>query len=422
MADVYWEGQSTPEAQQDTGSIDTVDGTPSDNDFEVDINGDIVSVPGDTDVSTTAANLVAALNGSTNPYFSAITWSNPSGGDIVAVATDPGMPFTATLQVSGVGTGTVTDFANDTPSSGPNHWDTAENWDTGSVPVAGDDVYIRDSAINILWGLDQAAVDLNSLTIHKTYTGKIGLDYKVCVTNADGSTFSTLKPEYRDLYLKIESDKVDFGFHEGPGDPAGSQRILWDGNVHSAQVTVHDTAANSSEVGRPALRIKAVNATTDLFVRRAPGGVGIASEVPGEVSTLGDITISDNTPASLVSTGPGLTLTNWTQSGGNNVLHTNATLTTLMLKGGTLRTEGDFTITLLTITNGTLIQNNIKTGGAAITTALLNGGTVDASQSSKARTWTLALLAVGCTIKVDGAAVTITTLTDPTGLYTMTLT
>ena len=81
----------------------------------------------------------------------------------------------------------------------------------------------------------------------------------------------------------------------------------------------------------------------------------------------------------------------------------------------TLATEGDYTVTMLTVNGGTVNCNHIKSGGNAVTTANVNGGTLDGTQSGEARTWATVNLSAGGMIKADADAVTITTLDQPAG-------
>ncbi len=417
MATVYWEGTADAVAQVDTGSIDTVDGTPANNTFTVTIGGETVSVVGDTDVSTTAGNLVAALNASSNPYFSGITWSNPSSGDITATADNAGEPFTATLTETGAGTGTVTDFSNTTASSGPNDWSTAGNWSGGAVPVNSDDVIIKDSKVNILWGLDQSAVDLTSLTIEQSYTGLIGLPRKHFTTNANGSNFTETKVEYRQDYLDIGWTTADIGVMTGPGSANGSQRLKLDNDKAGASTTtIHNTAGQAKEDGLPAVRLMAANASADVYVRSAPGGVGIAVDAPDETSTVGTVSVSDTSSRSQVFTSNGVTMTTYQQNGGNNVVDAAATITTVTVDGGELRTEGTQASTSVNVNGGTFIPNSTGT----ITTLTQTDGTVDASQSNQARTITTYNPNGGTRIAND-SYLTITTLNAPSGHATVTV-
>lgn len=420
MATKYWKGNAPAVAQVSTGSIDSVDGTPANDTFTVTIGDQTVSVAGDTDVNTTATNLRAALNASTHPYFAAITWSG-SGGNITGTADTAGVPFVVALTQSG-GTGTVTDFSDTTANAGPNDWSTADNWSTGTVPVNSDDVIIENSSVNIAYGLDQNAVSLTSLTIKKTYTGKIGLDAAVFAQSADGETTTdSNEDEYRETYLKIGSTRIDLGEHFGPGSPSGSGRIKINQQISgTSDLIVHDTATTSAETGLPAVRYLASHASADVWIRSAPGGVGIAVDVPGETATVGTVSISDTSTTSKVQVGSGVTLTTFEQLGGQNYLDLGAaTVTTVNVDGGTLTTEGDATITTLNVNAGTCNANHIKSGGNAITTANVDGGTLDGQASTEARTWATVNFDSG-TIKGNDS-ITVTTFNESTnGLYSMT--
>ncbi len=409
MATRYWIGKADAVAQQDTGSIDTVDATPSNNTFTITIGGVAVSVPGNTDAPTTAADLVAAANGSTHPYFAAITWSVPAGSQVRGIGDIAGVPFIASLTVSGGGTGTVTDFANDTPASGPNDWSTAENWSGGVVPVSTDDVVIENSAVNIAWGLDQNAVTLASLTVKKTYTGRIGLNRRVFAQSSDAQTTTTAaKDEYREDYLRIGADEIALGEHFGAGAPAGSGRIKLDNTKAGAsELVVHDTALTAAETNQASVKYLAANAAANITVRAAPGGFGVAVDDPTEVSTIGTIRVVDTTPQSRINCGPGVTLTNWEQDGGQNTLDLAANLTLAEVRGGTLVLDGAFAVTTLTLDQGTVEARNVPTAGNAIGTANVNGGTLDMTETGVAQT--IGSVVLGEDATLDGSdLVTIT--------------
>lgn len=408
MATLYWQGQAPAVAQVATGSIDSVDGTPANNTFTVTIGGVAISKVGDTDVATTAAALVALLNASTHPYFAAITWTNPSSGSIVGTADTAGVPFVAALTETGAGTGAVTDFAGTTASAGPNHWDTATNWSTGAVPVASDTVIIAEGP-NICYGLAQSAVDLASLTILQTYTGKIGLRRDAFATSADGDTVSTAAPEYRGHYLDIESTLVAIGAHDGPGRPNGSGRIKLDLGVHATTVDVYGTARTQADAGLACVRLLVANSSSAVHVRKAPGGVGIAADEPGETSSLSLVSVSDTSSESVVRTGDGTTIVTWTQQGGQNTLRAAATVTAITSYGGTLTTEGTWATTTLTVDGGTVYHNATGT----TTTVNATTGTLDLMQTRKARTLTTVNLDAGATIRYDSGVVTLTNKIAP---------
>jgi len=419
MATIYWEGQAEAVAQVHTGSIDSVDGTPANNTFTVTIGGVAISQVGDTDVATTAAALVVLLNASTHPYFSAITWTNPSAGNIVGTADTAGVPFVAALTETGAGTGAVTDFAETTASSGPNHWGTAANWSGGAVPVNSDVVIIADSSVSICWDLDQSSVSLTSLRIDKSFLGTIGLDYSRVATNASASTTDASKPEYREDYLKIGTSRVDLGQNFSSGSPAGSGRIKIDLGSVASQVNVFDTKSSSSDGTRQAVRFLANSSSTDFYIRQAPGGVGIAADQPGETSTVGDVNVSQEGRSATVVIGEGTTLTNWTQSGGDAILQAAATVTKVDVNNGILTIEGDYTITTLNHRSGRVYDNHIKTGGNSVTTLnLSNDASYDMSRTNEARTIATVNTDVGVSLVLNDS-VTLTTNNRPAGTYTL---
>jgi len=422
MATLYWRGDATAVAQVHTASIDSVDATPADNTFTVTIGGVAISAVGDTNVATTATNLRASLNASTHIYFSSITWSG-STGDIIGTADTAGVPFVAALTETGVGSGAVTDFASTTASAGPNDWSTGDNWETvgsgqGTAPVSTDTVIIENSAQEIAYGLDQNAIALGFLRIDQSYTGKVGLNRTVFATSVDGATTDSTALEYREHYLKIGSEFVDLGQQFGPGTATGSTRIKIN-NVDAAAstTTIHNTATTGDGI-YPAVRLLNTNSSSTLLIRKAPGGVGVAIDEPGETTTFSAITVSDETSAARLFTGDGLTLTTYTQNGGSNSLRSvvDGTITTITVNGGTLLTNGDFTVTTLNVNDGTVNANHERIGGNAVTTANLNAGTANVRGSSTARTWATVNLGVDCQFSGD-SNLTVTTLNEPTEPY-----
>ena len=422
MATLYWRGDATAVAQVHTASIDSVDATPANNTFTCSIGGVSIDAVGDTDVATTATNLRASLNASTHPYFAAITWSG-STGDIIGTADTLGVPFVAALTETGAGTGAVTDFAETTASAGPNDWSTADNWQTvggaqGTAPASTDTVIIENNAEEIAYGLDQNAVALGFLRIDQSYTGKIGLTRTEFATSVDGATTDTTVVEYREDYLKIGAEFNDIGQRFGPGTATGSTRLKIN-NVDAAAstTTIHNTASTGDGI-YPAIRLLNTHASSTLLVRKAPGGVGVAIDEPGETTTFATITVSDETASARLFTGDGLTLTTYVQNGGNNSLRSvvDGTITTMTINGGTLTTNGDFTVTTLNVNAGTANINHERIGGVAVTTANLNAGTTNVRGSSTARTWTTVNLGVDCSFSGD-SNLTVTTLNEPTDPY-----
>ena len=352
--------------------------------------------------------LAVVLNASTHPYFSTITWSS-NATQIIGTADTAGVPFVMTGAVSG-GTGTVSNSgvqATSTANSGPNDWSVAANWSGGVVPASGDTVIFANNAVNVCWGLATGVTGVTTIRFEQSYTGKVGLNYLAFATSADGATVNMSYPEYRQGYLAIGATSIRIGDAPASGSPSGSSRILIDaGSTTTATIEVINTASNSADSNRPAVRILANKSASVVNVRLAPGGVGIAAEVPGETTTLGTINIADTTGTSKVTTGRGLTLTTWIQDGGSNVLQSDQTITTVTVNGGTLRTEGSGAVTTMNANGGTCNHNSTGT----TSTLVMRGGTVSSYGSANARTWTTINLWSKSTLTIDPAVITYTTL------------
>lgn len=412
MATVRWTGKSVAVAQVEDGSITAYDAATT---YKITINGVEVSVIAAGSANQTAADLVTAATASTHPYFTNVTWTNPSAANITATAGTAGVPFDATLSATG-GTGTVSNFSTTTASSGPNHWDDANNWDGGTLPGAADDVVIENSDSNIIFGLDTITAALNSVIIRKSFTGRIGLDsfrFSLGGTLTDGDAV-----EYREDYLKIDVATIEIGQQVGPGTPAGSGRIKIDNiKAGSSIMTVFDTASGAVESFQPAIRYKAANAGADVTVLSAPAGVGIGKEFVGETSTVGDVTLRTEDSADKVYIGSGVTWTNYTQFGGTAVIDSAGTPTLVKVTGGDLEVNGDFTITTLTNDGGVIVDNHIKTAGNSVTTCNNTSGTLDLNQSNDARTIATLVQGRDAILIVDPNVVTVTTFTRPSDPY-----
>ena len=406
MATQYWLGNAPAVAMVATQTLGTYDVTTT---RKITIGGVTVQAVDSGGTLTAALTaLAAACTASAHPYFSTITWGS-TATTITATAKTAGVPFVMTGAVSG-GTGTVANSGVQTvttANSGPNDWSVASNWSGGAVPGNGDTVIFSNNAVNVCWGLSQSAIAATLIRFEQSYTGKIGLNYLAFATSADGATVNTSYPEYRQLYLAIGCSTFRIGDAPASGSPSGSSRIMIDaGSTTTATIEVINTASNSADTNRPAVRILANKSASVVNVRSAPGGVGIAAEVPAETSTLGTINIADTTGTSKVTTGRGLTLTNWIQDGGGNVLQSDQTIAAVTVNGGTLRTEGAGAITAMTSTGGTITHNSTGTTG----TLTMRGGTVTSFGSAAARTWTTINLWSKSTLTIDPAVISYTTL------------
>ena len=412
MATLYWKGGGTAVAQVATATFATYDVATT---RTITIGGLSISAADSGGTLTAALTALAVLlNASTHPYFSTITWSS-NATQIIGTADTAGVAFIFAGSVSG-GTGTLSNaFTISTANAGPNDWNTLANWSTGALPVDGDTIIFKDNDISVASGLDQNGIQPALLRIDQTYTGTIGLRRDQFAQDADGTNLAAGYEEYRDQYLKIMPVLCEIGQSFAANDANGSGRLKLNFHTDPCTCTIFNTASNPTDAGQTAVQILCNDVATDVFVRLAPGGVGVAIG-PGETSTLRTISISDITTASKVYAGPGTTLTTWTQKGGVNLMSPAATVTTVTVEGGTLTVEGTQVMTTLNCYGGSTFSNTTGTIGTANVDG--SAAVLDFLQSNQARTVTTLNLKKG-TLNADGSVLTITTLADPSNKYSL---
>lgn len=277
---------------------------------------------------------------------------------------------------------------------------TAANWVGGAVPQAGDDVVFRNSSQDCDQDLDQSAVALASFTVEQSYTGKIGVVAGNVIT-----------------YLQIATALLEIGRHDGTNAPSGSTQILLDlGAATQCTGTILNSASTAAVANLMPIQLTAAKNDHAFFVKR--GRVGFANATAGETSTIDTIDlgyVSSKANDAIVTTGDGLTLENWNQTGGQATLRS-ATSVGLTLRDGQLTTSGSGTHAVVNVYGGELIPNSTGT----ITTMTLFGGRADFSRSNMARTVTTTDVWSGVVFKYDPNVLTLTN--DPEAQEAITLT
>lgn len=256
-------------------------------------------------------------------------------------------------------------------SEGPNHWDVAANWNSNSVPASSDTVYVSDTDISILYGLDQSAVTLAALHVEQTFEGTIGLPR----LNTDGTNSYF---EYRDTYLKIGATNLYIGDKEGDG----SERLKI--NLGSVQTTALITNSGDSPDGNtPPILLLGTHASNVINVNR--GIVGVAY-YPTEVSTIATLRqafFDDATDDTTVYLGAGVTITTIAKTGG--ILDVNSGTTSFEQTAGTT-TFHDGAHTVLNILAGLVNYNS--TGTLAVVN-LSGDGVLVFDQDARPKTVTI---------------------------------
>lgn len=403
MATRYFEPKAIPVAQVSTVQVTAFDASTT---YTLTVNGiAVVAVSGDASVNATATALQVAWEAATHPYASGITATVAT--DTVTLTGDTEeVPFVVVSSVAG-GSGTIGSVAESTAPTGPHTIDDADNWDGGTLPSNSDVLVFRDLAIPVCWGLAGISTTGHTLKVDQSYSGKIGLDRGGYATSADGQTTDLTAQEYREVYLQLDCERIEIGGHQGIHDPGGSQRIMIDNDRASASTTiVHRTSSVGSEQGKPPVRLLYAHASADLDIRS--GSIGIATDAPGETSTIGDVTLRAGTYVQ----GDGVTSTNFTQHTGTARISLGAsTLTQALVHGGDAILDGDQIITTLKITGGRVESNTTGT----IATVTHDAGTLDLTRSSEARTVTTYTPRRGATLIQDDDVITITNFNRPDG-------
>ena len=267
-----------------------------------------------------------------------------------------------------------------TDSGNEGDYGTAANWSPSGVPLAADNVIIANSSQDITGTLDQSAVALASITIDQSFTGLIGIT---------------------DSFLEIAASAAVLGQRRSTtGSFTGSKRLNLDfGSSTACQITVNGTASTGQDANRQPLRIRAVNAGTDIQVYA--GSMAISDDSSNS-STLGDISVNGGS----VNIGASVTLTNLITSGG--IINIDSSVTTATIKGGTVNfydSTTASTIGTLTASSAAII-NHYATG--TITTLAHNGGTIDLTKTQLAKTVTTYTADKGAVLITDSGTVTLT--------------
>lgn len=281
-------------------------------------------------------------------------------------------------------------------------WNVDANWVGGTKPANGDDVFFRNSEQDCNLTLDQSALALASLTIEQSFTGLIGTIAGNVVT-----------------YLEIGTALLTVGSHDGNNNPTGSRQLFLDlGSVTACVGTIFNTATTAANPNLMPVQIIAAKNDHAIFVKK--GRVGFANATAGEISTIDTIDVGYvSSPASdsQVTTGPGITLENWNQTGGKSILRS-ATSVGCSVRAGSLRTEGTGTHALVDVYGGELVPNS----SGEITKLNCRGGVSDFLRSNQERTVAETDIWAGAVLKYDPAVVAMTADPEPQEAVVLTAT
>lgn len=255
---------------------------------------------------------------------------------------------------------------------------TAANWSPASAPVDNDNLIFDGRAQrSVETNLSNAGTDLTSIRVMSSFTYNIGL-----ITTGALSR------------LVVGCTNLIIGEPNGDGSIGSGSSLLAFNFSGVANTTRVINAATTGSSGFAPIMLLGTNAANVLIAQS--GWIGYATDLLLEASTIlrVDVTGSDAN----VELGGGCTLTTINQTDGN--LSFRSAVTTFDQQGGRARSEGSGAITTATI-GGEFVSNST---GTITTITGINGGTIDLSQSTVARTLT--------TPSITGTAVIIFPSTD----------
>lgn len=300
-----------------------------------------------------------------------------SGAVITLTSNIAGVPFIVT--VGGTGTWTSSP-SHTTVNQGPNDWNTAGNWSTGSVPVGtSDDVGISGN-VDIKYGLNQSGVtDIATLRIFN-YTGQIG---------------------YFGLPLRIDVSSVI--------DMTCNGRAYIE--VTSTTTNVHvDATGGSDSEENPGLILTGAGTITNLDVDGGHVRCGQSLTVTAPVLTN---VLQDGGTLSAYVVASGTITGMWITGGEAWVRGSVATITGLNINGGVLNLDA----TTLTNTATAQIAGVCNIFGDLASTAwTLKGGTLNTTMTDQTPTITTLTMHQAGRLIYNADVTTITNLT-PSGEF-----
>ena len=378
MANAIWTGGAQSVAQVSTV---TLGGTWADTETATITVGGTKSVTYTCGAAETPSTVAAALQAlaaaSTFPEFTEITWTVST--TVVTATSTAGVPVTISVSEASA-SGTIT-LATPTAAAGPNFWSGANNWSTGAVPAAGDNVFISGDA-KIYYGLPDGSV---SLATFEMQSGQLGLP----------DVRSNGYAEYRTKVAAITCPvaKLGVGPNRGPSlarlSVQGESTILVNGSQYGASLS---GGANPDAVP---IELQTNSIGTSLNVLSGDVGLGIA---PGQSCSCSVVRCAEG---GTVRIGSAVTLTSIINTGRTS---TQSNVNAVVVDNGTVELLGSAVVSSLIVRGGRVVHNSSGT----ITAAVVGPGVLDASQDIRARTIT------GLTLNKGGS------LNDPYKLVAIT--
>lgn len=313
---------------------------------------------------TFGAGYSANALGNTIGEFAEITATEDGATVLTLTANTSGKPFILTSATDST-LGTVAD-ATPTANSSKNDWNNTQNWDTGVVPVAADDVLFENGEVDVLYGLNQSAIAHASITWRQTYTGNVGLP------EVD-STGTVSYSEYRGTFLQTGSAVL----LSDSGDGIGSGRIKVDSGATSPVAGTIRATGSALDTDLGAFIWKGTGANVDWTIDDGDVGFGVLAL---DLATIDVLTVQDGIVRQVNGT-----IDDFTCNGDAEVDIRGNIATTFLVRGGNITARGTLptgAVVGLEVQGGTVnlaqrvatsVQNIIIFGEGAVDATLAEG-------------------------------------------------
>lgn len=395
MATRIWKGDAVGIAQESRATPANVEVNDV---FTLTLNGSAVNYTSTgAAVSDVTAGLTTAWNNSTVLEHTEIAAAT-TGAFVKFLGNTAGLPYTITGAAVNNSTGGADDqtltMSTTTLASGPNHWNAVDNWYTSTggiadsgIPADDDNVIVENSAVSILFGLDQTAVTPSSVKFKASFTGNLGLPR----TNVAGYV------EYRDTYLKMtnSTDASTTLWDIGEGEGAGSGRLKIDGNTGLNKFTVFKSGIRA-ESGIPAILLKGTSTDNEYAINRGDVGIGFFGGESGSYTALrvGFLdAVGSDAKVVLGDDSPNVSGGTVTQTGGS--LITSDVVETVTITGGEFHIRETATAATITVDTGTVFY---ETSGTLTNLSVGNSGVFDCRRDLRPRIVTNAVEYAGGSI------------------------
>lgn len=317
-------------------------------------------------------------------------------------------------------------------STGAQSFATAANFSTGAVPATGDELIFSSGTSLITSGLLSAAV-LASLTHYQGFTGDIGFapettlvvsgitrssttatvttvadhgylngdvveirgcaeanyngtftiankaakTFEITVTDAgDSPAAASAKSVCKTNCLNVAASIVTLGQSNPTNlNLTGSGRIKLNLGTTATAVTVLNSAT-ADDAGAEAVQLRLINVANTVTV--AGGTVGIATERPGDASTVATLSITGT--SATANLGSGVTWTNINQTKGYASIQSGGASTVITQQGGILTgLPGTYELGTVSVAGRMNLNNGNGATQAVDICTVLPGGTLDVS-------------------------------------------